>query len=44
LGTNGAAEVKAHPFFRNIQWETLHETETLFVPKVTNPEVISLIC
>lgn len=32
LGTNGAAEVKAHPFFKDINWETLRLQPPPFLP------------
>ena len=31
---NDAENIKAHPFFRNIQWSTLHMTRPPFVPRV----------
>lgn len=27
LGTNGVAEIKAHPFFRGVDWENLREKQ-----------------
>ncbi|KAI9476846.1 kinase-like domain-containing protein, partial [Coemansia mojavensis] len=38
LGHNGAAEVKAHPIFRGIDWDTLFETQPAFIPTVENIE------
>ncbi|KAJ6628781.1 RIM15, signal transduction response regulator [Mycena sp. CBHHK59/15] len=38
LGVNGAAEVKAHPFFNGIQWDKVTTTEAAFIPQVTDPE------
>ncbi|KAJ4963781.1 hypothetical protein NE237_023720 [Protea cynaroides] len=35
LGANGAPEVKAHPFFKGINWDTLALQKAVFVP---NPE------
>jgi len=32
LGANGAAEVKAHPFFKNVNWDTLLQQPAAFVP------------
>ncbi|KAG6545725.1 hypothetical protein Mapa_012686 [Marchantia paleacea] len=32
LGAKGAAEVKAHPFFKNINWDTLARQKAAFVP------------
>ncbi|EMG47339.1 hypothetical protein G210_2347 [Candida maltosa Xu316] len=32
LGSKGADEVKSHPFFENIDWDTLFETEPPFIP------------
>ncbi|VFQ87216.1 unnamed protein product [Cuscuta campestris] len=36
LGANGAAEVKEHPFFRNINWDTLARQKAAFVPSSEN--------
>ncbi|XP_074276662.1 putative serine/threonine protein kinase IREH1 [Silene latifolia] len=32
LGAGGAAEVKAHPYFRDINWDTLARQKAAFVP------------
>ncbi|KAH8427847.1 uncharacterized protein LDX57_005552 [Aspergillus melleus] len=32
--TNDATDIKAHPFFRNINWDILHRTIPPFIPKV----------
>ncbi|XP_057537927.1 probable serine/threonine protein kinase IREH1 [Amaranthus tricolor] len=32
LGARGASEVKAHPFFRDINWDTLARQKAAFVP------------
>nr|GMC69132.1 probable serine/threonine protein kinase IREH1 isoform X1 [Ipomoea batatas] len=32
LGANGAPEVKEHPFFQNINWDTLARQKAAFVP------------
>ncbi|KAL5987079.1 hypothetical protein ACLOJK_041075, partial [Asimina triloba] len=32
LGANGASEVKAHPFFRGINWDTLALQKAAFIP------------
>lgn len=32
LGAKGASEVKAHPFFRDINWDTLARQKAAFVP------------
>ncbi|MCO5582493.1 hypothetical protein L7F22_036390 [Adiantum nelumboides] len=34
LGTRGATEVKAHPWFRGISWETLYDMEAAYKPEV----------
>ncbi|KAK4760067.1 hypothetical protein SAY87_023198 [Trapa incisa] len=34
LGTNGASEIKAHPWLKDIQWEKLYEMDAAFKPKV----------
>ncbi|KAJ2031277.1 rim15, signal transduction response regulator [Coemansia sp. S610] len=38
LGYNGAAEVKAHPIFAGINWDTLLETQPGFVPGFVDAE------
>jgi len=38
LGSGGADEVKAHPFFAGIDWEKVTTTEAAFIPQVTDPE------
>ncbi|KAJ1732583.1 rim15, signal transduction response regulator, partial [Coemansia biformis] len=38
LGYNGADEVKAHPFFSGICWDTLLDAQPAFVPRVDDVE------
>ncbi|WWC68367.1 uncharacterized protein I206_102292 [Kwoniella pini CBS 10737] len=38
LGAKGAEEVKKHPFFTGIDWNTIATAEASFVPEVTDPE------
>ncbi|WVR05595.1 hypothetical protein IAU60_002614 [Kwoniella sp. DSM 27419] len=38
LGAHGADEVKKHPFFAEIDWDTIATAEASFVPEVTDPE------
>lgn len=38
LGYNGSEEIINHPYFKNIDWSTLFESEPLFVPSLNNPE------
>lgn len=38
---NDAEDIKAHPFFRNIQWSTLHLTRPPFVPRVQGGQSIT---
>ena len=38
LGSSGAEEVKAHPFFAGIDWNKVTTTEAAFIPQVTDPE------
>jgi len=40
LGHNGADEVKSHPFFNGINWDTVYEEnrEDIFVPHLDDPE------
>ncbi|PGH13059.1 AGC protein kinase [Helicocarpus griseus UAMH5409] len=35
---NGGAEVRAHPWFADVNWDTLLEDEAQFVPAPENPE------
>ena len=32
LGKHGAGEIKAHPFFKDLNWETIRETTAPFIP------------
>ncbi|KAJ0717015.1 putative protein kinase AGC-NDR family [Helianthus annuus] len=34
LGTKGAHEIKAHPWFKGIEWEKLYQMEAAFIPEV----------
>ncbi|KAI4377063.1 hypothetical protein MLD38_014752 [Melastoma candidum] len=34
LGTRGAAQIKAHPWFRDVDWNKLYEMEAAFKPEV----------
>eukprot|EP01028_Stygiella_incarcerata_P009796 TRINITY_DN476_c0_g1_i1.p1 TRINITY_DN476_c0_g1~~TRINITY_DN476_c0_g1_i1.p1 ORF type:complete len:1037 (-),score=302.85 TRINITY_DN476_c0_g1_i1:1976-5086(-) len=38
LGANGIDELKAHPFFRNIDWETVRYQEAPYIPVCSSPE------
>ncbi|KIJ37366.1 hypothetical protein M422DRAFT_231711, partial [Sphaerobolus stellatus SS14] len=38
LGANGADEVKAHPFFAGVDWDSVTTQEAQFIPQVTDPE------
>jgi protein-serine/threonine kinase len=38
---NDAEDIKSHPFFRNIQWSTLHMTRPPFVPRVHGDQPIT---
>ena len=38
LGSGGAEEVKAHPFFTEIDWEKVTASEAAFIPQVSDPE------
>lgn len=38
---NDAEDIKNHPFFRNIQWSTLHLTRPPFVPRVHGGQPIT---
>ncbi|PIN21548.1 NDR serine/threonine kinase [Handroanthus impetiginosus] len=34
LGTGGAGQIKAHPWFKDIEWDKLYEMEAAFKPEV----------
>ena len=34
LGSNGASEIKKHPFFKNIEWEKIGKLKAPFIPDV----------
>ncbi|GBG62351.1 hypothetical protein CBR_g30305 [Chara braunii] len=36
LGRRGAQEIKAHPWFKNLDWDRLYETEAAFKPEVNS--------
>ncbi|XP_074291002.1 uncharacterized protein LOC141617740 [Silene latifolia] len=36
LGTKGAAEIKAHPWFNGIAWDKLYQMEAAFIPEVND--------
>lgn len=38
LGSNGADEIKKHPFFRGVKWDTLFKEEATFIPNLEDPE------
>eukprot|EP00899_Mesostigma_viride_P016090 jgi/Mesvir1/24482/Mv21839-RA.1 len=38
LGHNGAAEVKAHPYFYGVDWNTLVQQKAVFIPKTENEQ------
>ena len=38
LGAHGACEIKTHPFFAGLDWNTIATVEANFVPNVTDPE------
>eukprot|EP01113_Clastostelium_recurvatum_P005614 TRINITY_DN1250_c0_g1_i1.p1 TRINITY_DN1250_c0_g1~~TRINITY_DN1250_c0_g1_i1.p1 ORF type:complete len:537 (+),score=124.19 TRINITY_DN1250_c0_g1_i1:150-1760(+) len=38
LGVNGAEEIKAHPFFRGVPWDSLREVTAPFVPTLKGPD------
>jgi serine/threonine-protein kinase RIM15 len=37
IGSNGVQEIKSHPFFNGIQWDTLLQQKPPFVPKPYDP-------
>lgn len=36
LGTKGADEIKAHPWFKGIEWDKLYQIEAAFIPEVND--------
>ncbi|MCH86908.1 serine/threonine-protein kinase 38-like [Trifolium medium] len=36
LGSNGADEIKAHPFFNGVEWDKLYHIEAAFIPEVND--------
>ncbi|KAL4308383.1 hypothetical protein GQ457_01G024770 [Hibiscus cannabinus] len=36
LGTKGAYEIKAHPWFKDIEWDRLYQMEAAFIPEVNS--------
>ncbi|KAL1208969.1 putative serine/threonine protein kinase IRE [Cardamine amara subsp. amara] len=45
LGAKGAAEVKQHIFFKDINWQTLAQQKATFVPESNNPfDTSNFIC
>ena len=36
LGSNGAAEIKSHPFFEGVEWDKLYQMEAAFTPEVND--------
>ncbi|GMH25759.1 hypothetical protein Nepgr_027602 [Nepenthes gracilis] len=36
LGSKGADEIKAHPWFRGINWERVYQMEAAFIPEVND--------
>lgn len=36
LGTRGVEEIKAHPWFKSVQWDMLYESEAAYKPTVTS--------
>ncbi|KAK9146405.1 hypothetical protein Sjap_006308 [Stephania japonica] len=36
LGTKGADEIKAHPWFRGVEWDKLYQMKAAFIPEVND--------
>ncbi|KAK7277560.1 hypothetical protein RJT34_22575 [Clitoria ternatea] len=36
LGSKGADEIKAHPFFKGVEWDKLYQMEAAFIPEVND--------
>jgi serine/threonine kinase 38 len=41
LGANGIEEIKGHPFFKGIDWETLKDSTAEYIPNITTEEECS---
>ena len=41
LGKNGADEIKAHPFFKGVDWENIRKTVPPFIPELKNDYDVS---
>eukprot|EP00831_Metopus_contortus_P054233 TRINITY_DN45624_c0_g1_i1.p3 TRINITY_DN45624_c0_g1~~TRINITY_DN45624_c0_g1_i1.p3 ORF type:complete len:137 (+),score=34.45 TRINITY_DN45624_c0_g1_i1:94-504(+) len=42
LGKNGAKEIKSHPFFEGVNWDTLRQQEPPFVPEAQDLSLIHI--
>lgn len=42
LGINGVAEIKAHPYFKGIDWKNIHKQRAPNIPKLKNEEDTSI--
>ncbi|QLG72874.1 hypothetical protein HG535_0D05830 [Zygotorulaspora mrakii] len=38
LGSNGAQEIKDHPYFADVDWNRVYDEEASFVPSIEHPE------
>jgi hypothetical protein len=38
LGRDGASQIKEHPFFRGVQWDSLYLQPSPFVPRISHEE------
>jgi serine/threonine kinase 38 len=36
LGINGVGEIKAHPFFKGVDWKRIHEKTAPCIPELTS--------
>lgn len=36
LGRNGVDEIKAHPFFKGVEWDKMRGLTAPYIPQVTN--------
>jgi hypothetical protein len=34
LGRNGSEEIKAHPFFKDVDWETMRQLKAPYIPQI----------
>jgi serine/threonine kinase 38 len=38
LGSNGVDEIKRHPFFEGVNWETIRDSKSTYIPDLASEE------